>query len=249
MPFRHLAIEGPPGVGKTALADRLGTRLDAARRPGRHRQSVPRRRVRPDGPARAFQAQLFSLLARHRQQQALRQGDLFTPDDCRRLPVRQGQDLRVSRSRRQRAVHLSAAVRPARARRPAARPRGLSAGVRSTWSGSDSSSAREGPARAGGPGHEGATCASWWTPSTTSSSTTPPRRCSSSRPRSSILRWPDDTLDELSAADSGDDRRARGTTCRGRRLAGVRGSRPAPCAGSQSASAIPDPCHASGVPL
>ena len=27
--FRHIAIEGPIGAGKTALAERLGTRLDA----------------------------------------------------------------------------------------------------------------------------------------------------------------------------------------------------------------------------
>jgi deoxyadenosine/deoxycytidine kinase len=27
--FRHIALEGPIGVGKTALAERLGPRLDA----------------------------------------------------------------------------------------------------------------------------------------------------------------------------------------------------------------------------
>jgi deoxyadenosine/deoxycytidine kinase len=75
--FRYLAVEGPPGAGKTALAERLGTRLDAAL-------------VLDDGdnpflpdfycgrPGGAFQAQLFSLLARHRQQGSLRQGDLFS---------------------------------------------------------------------------------------------------------------------------------------------------------------------------
>lgn len=75
--FRHLAIEGPPGVGKTALADRLGTRLDAA--------VVLDDTDNPylgDAHAgrsgAAFQAQLFSLLARHRQQSAIRQGDLFS---------------------------------------------------------------------------------------------------------------------------------------------------------------------------
>ena len=30
LPFRSIAIEGPIGVGKTALAERLATRLDAA---------------------------------------------------------------------------------------------------------------------------------------------------------------------------------------------------------------------------
>jgi deoxyadenosine/deoxycytidine kinase len=75
--FRHLAIEGPPGVGKTALADRLGTRLDAAvvlddtDNPYLGEAHAGR-------PGAAFQAQLFSLLARHRQQRAIRQGDLFS---------------------------------------------------------------------------------------------------------------------------------------------------------------------------
>ena len=30
LPFRSIAIEGPIGVGKTALAERVATRLDAA---------------------------------------------------------------------------------------------------------------------------------------------------------------------------------------------------------------------------
>lgn len=64
-------------MGKTALADRLATRLDAA--------LVLDDTDNPflgdawaGRPGAPFQAQLFSLLARHRQQQALRQGDLFT---------------------------------------------------------------------------------------------------------------------------------------------------------------------------
>ena len=77
MHFRHIAIEGPIGAGKTALAERLGTRLDAAV-------------VREDGdnpflgdfyadrPGAALQAQLFYLLTRHRQQTSLRQADLFS---------------------------------------------------------------------------------------------------------------------------------------------------------------------------
>jgi deoxyguanosine kinase len=74
--FRYIAIDGPIGVGKSSLAERLGARLDA---------NV----VLDDGEnpflqdfytgraGAAFQAQLFSLLARHRQQTELRQGDLF----------------------------------------------------------------------------------------------------------------------------------------------------------------------------
>ena len=75
--FRYIAIEGPIGGGKTALAEHLGTRLQAV--------------VvldEPDNPfvgdlyngrpGAAFQAQLFSLLSRHRQQTSLRQTDLFS---------------------------------------------------------------------------------------------------------------------------------------------------------------------------
>jgi deoxyadenosine/deoxycytidine kinase len=75
--FRHLAIEGPVGLGKSVLAERLGARLDA--------------RVvldDTDNPflagfyagrgGAAFQAQLFFTLARHRQLLNLRQRELFS---------------------------------------------------------------------------------------------------------------------------------------------------------------------------
>jgi deoxyguanosine kinase len=75
--FRHIAIEGPIGAGKTALAERLGARLDAA--------IVREDTDNPfladfyaDKPGSALQAQLFYLLSRHRQQTALRQTDLFS---------------------------------------------------------------------------------------------------------------------------------------------------------------------------
>ena len=77
MDFRYIAIEGPAGVGKSLLADRLGARLDA---------TVVLDET--DNPfladfhagrtGAAFQAQLFFTLARHRQQTALRQTDLFS---------------------------------------------------------------------------------------------------------------------------------------------------------------------------
>jgi deoxyadenosine/deoxycytidine kinase len=74
--FRHLAIDGPPGVGKSVLADRLGTRLDAA--VVLDDTDNPFLAEAYGGrTGAAFQAQLFSLLSRHRQQRALRQGDLF----------------------------------------------------------------------------------------------------------------------------------------------------------------------------
>ena len=77
MPFQYIAIEGPIGVGKTALAERLAARLDAT--------AVLEETENPfladfynARPGSALQAQLFYLLNRHRQQIALRQGDLFS---------------------------------------------------------------------------------------------------------------------------------------------------------------------------
>ena len=75
--FRYIAVEGPIGAGKTALAERLGARLDAT--------VVLEEMDNPfladfyaDRPGSALQAQLFCLLNRHRQQTALRQTDLFS---------------------------------------------------------------------------------------------------------------------------------------------------------------------------
>jgi deoxyguanosine kinase len=75
--FRHIAIEGPIGAGKTALTERLGTRLDAT--------VVLEETENPfladfyaDRPGAALQTQLFYLLNRHRQQVSLRQADLFS---------------------------------------------------------------------------------------------------------------------------------------------------------------------------
>ena len=74
--FRHIALEGPTGVGTSALAERLATRLDAT--------LVLEELDNPflpdfyaERPGSALQAQLFFLLSRHRQQMALRQTDLF----------------------------------------------------------------------------------------------------------------------------------------------------------------------------
>lgn len=77
MDFRYLAIEGPLGLGKSTLAERLGARLDAT--------VVLDDRDNPfladlyaGRAGAAFQTQLFFALARHRQQLTLRQGDLFS---------------------------------------------------------------------------------------------------------------------------------------------------------------------------
>ena len=77
MHFRYIAVDGPIGAGKTTLAERLGTRLDAT--------LVLEESDNPfladfyaDRPGAALQAQLFYLLNRHRQQTTLRQADLFS---------------------------------------------------------------------------------------------------------------------------------------------------------------------------
>jgi deoxyguanosine kinase len=74
--FRYIAIEGPIGVGKTRLAERLAGRIDGA--------AVLEDAENPfladfynERPGAALQAQLFYLLNRHRQLMGLRQADLF----------------------------------------------------------------------------------------------------------------------------------------------------------------------------
>ena len=77
MHFRYIAVEGPIGAGKTSLAERLGTRLDAALVLEEHDNPFLAD-FYADRPGAALQAQLFYLLSRHRQQTALRQADLFS---------------------------------------------------------------------------------------------------------------------------------------------------------------------------
>jgi len=74
--FHYLAIEGPIGVGKTRLAERLAARLEAT--------TILEDTENPfladfyaDRPGAALQAQLFYLLNRHRQLTGKRQADLF----------------------------------------------------------------------------------------------------------------------------------------------------------------------------
>jgi deoxyguanosine kinase len=75
--FRYIAVEGAIGAGKTALAERLGTRLDAT--------VVLEEADNPfltdfyaGRPGAALQAQLCYLLNRHRQQTTMQQADLFS---------------------------------------------------------------------------------------------------------------------------------------------------------------------------
>ncbi len=75
--FRYLAIEGPPGLGKTVLAERLAARLDATVvRDDTENPFLADFYAGRSGSG--FQTQLFYTLARHRRLQQLRQGDLFS---------------------------------------------------------------------------------------------------------------------------------------------------------------------------
>lgn len=79
MPFRYIAVDGPIGVGKSPVVERLAERLEA--------QTVleswaENPFLKPFYDARAgaaFQAELFFLLSRYRQQQEILQRKLFTP--------------------------------------------------------------------------------------------------------------------------------------------------------------------------
>ncbi|MGE5361630.1 MAG: deoxynucleoside kinase [Bacteroidales bacterium] len=75
--FRFITLEGPPGVGKSALAEKMAARLDAT--VVLEEPENPFLQDFHNGrPGSALQAQLYFLLSRHRQQTALRQADLFT---------------------------------------------------------------------------------------------------------------------------------------------------------------------------
>ena len=77
MDFHHIAIEGPPGAGKSVLAGRLAGRL-AARLVLEDPDNPFLGDFYADRPGAALQAQLFYLLGRHQQQASLRQASLFS---------------------------------------------------------------------------------------------------------------------------------------------------------------------------
>jgi deoxyguanosine kinase len=78
MKFQYVAVEGPIGVGKTAVVERLAQRLEAHTVLEEWSQN-PFLKAFYDGAAgAAFQVELFFLLSRYRQQQELLQRRLFT---------------------------------------------------------------------------------------------------------------------------------------------------------------------------
>jgi len=75
---RYIAVEGPIGVGKTALARRLAESLSAELVLEEIDENPFLERFYREGRSAALPAQMFFLFARARQIEALRQPDLFT---------------------------------------------------------------------------------------------------------------------------------------------------------------------------
>ena len=76
---RYIAVEGPIGVGKTALARRLATEFGSQLLLEQQGEENPfLRKFYEDPEKHAFQTQLFFLLERYRQQHTIEQLDLFS---------------------------------------------------------------------------------------------------------------------------------------------------------------------------
>jgi len=76
--FRHIAIEGPIGVGKTSLARRLAAQLGAELLLERAEENPYLERFYADLPGYAFQTQVFFLFQRMRQVRELAQPGMFS---------------------------------------------------------------------------------------------------------------------------------------------------------------------------
>ncbi len=75
--MRYICVEGPIGVGKSALAERLAERLEAKLVTEVVEENPFLDKFYGDMRNYAFQTQLFFLLARHKQQRDLLQSELF----------------------------------------------------------------------------------------------------------------------------------------------------------------------------
>ena len=78
MHFHYIAIEGPIGIGKTTVAERLAERLDATTVLEEWGQNPFLKPFYDGAPGSPFQVELFFLLSRYRQQQELLQRNLFS---------------------------------------------------------------------------------------------------------------------------------------------------------------------------
>lgn len=76
--FRHIAIEGPIGAGKSSLARRLATHLGAELMLERPDDNPYLERFYADAPGYAFQTQVFFLFQRMRQVRELAQPGMFS---------------------------------------------------------------------------------------------------------------------------------------------------------------------------
>jgi deoxyadenosine/deoxycytidine kinase len=77
--FRHIAIEGPIGAGKSTLASLLAPPLGAELLLDRPQDNPFLKDFYVDGPRYAFQTQLFFLFQRAEQTRALAQQGMFAP--------------------------------------------------------------------------------------------------------------------------------------------------------------------------
>ena len=77
--YRHIVVEGPIGVGKTSLAQRLARHLGAETMFEQPEENPFLERFYGDMPGYAFQTQLFFLFQRLRQMRELAQPGMFTP--------------------------------------------------------------------------------------------------------------------------------------------------------------------------
>jgi len=75
--FHHIAIEGPIGVGKSSLVERLAERLEATTLLEEWGKNPFLKNFYDGVPGAAFQVEVFYLLSRYRQQQELLQRKLF----------------------------------------------------------------------------------------------------------------------------------------------------------------------------
>src|ERR1700743_3184438 len=75
---RYIAIEGPIGVGKTTLTHKLAERLNAKVVLEEFSDNPFLRDFYQDRDRVAFQTQVYFLVARFKQQEELRQDDLFS---------------------------------------------------------------------------------------------------------------------------------------------------------------------------
>ena len=75
--MRHIAIEGVIGVGKTSLAKLIAEKLSAKIVLEKFEENPFLPKFYEDTERYAFQTQIFFLLSRYKQQQDLRQADLF----------------------------------------------------------------------------------------------------------------------------------------------------------------------------